>query len=80
MKNTIVLSESQRGILQIALEIARDKFATNVRTLRRAEVNPGDGITITRLWQQFEKQEEEAETLLSLVASAHDITLTEEIE
>jgi hypothetical protein len=26
LRRTVVLSETQRGILQIALEIARDKF------------------------------------------------------
>ena len=55
MKNTVVLTESQRGILQIALEIARDRFKDHVRTLSTEWHDD-------RFIAKFEEQAEDAET------------------
>jgi hypothetical protein len=73
VKNTVVLTETQRGILQIALEIARDKFQDHVKVLLTEWHDD-------RLIAKFEEQAADAEKLLTLVSLAENITITEEIE
>jgi hypothetical protein len=68
--NTMVLTESQRGVLQIALEIAVDRFKDHAR-------NIGD---LAGLADQFERQADTAQTLLSLVACADAVLIMEENE
>jgi hypothetical protein len=75
MKVTTVLTESQRGILAIALELARDRFADNTRKLLGCQ----DLELARKLVETFEEQAKEAEVLLTLVTLAENITITEEI-
>lgn len=70
IRSTVVLTERQRGILQVALEIARDKFLENVRALGNNHFGLAD---------QFEQQAKEAEVLLNQVTLADEITITEEV-
>jgi len=74
--NTIVLTESQRGVLQIALEIAVDRFKDHVRMLSGFDIGPH--ATTGSLADQFERQAVTAQELLNLVACADAITVIEE--
>ncbi len=73
LRSTVVLTERQRGILQIALEIARDKFRDNARLLEKEFGSQGMADT-------FDEQAEDADALLNMVTLADEITITEEVE
>jgi hypothetical protein len=70
MSITIALTEEQRSLLQLALEIARDKFQDNVRILDQEK----DG---RRLADQFERQTEQADELLLWIAGAENVIIEE---
>jgi hypothetical protein len=67
MSITIALTEDQRSLLQVSLEIARDKF--NVYA-----TSEGVGV---RLADQFKKQAGQAEELLMRVANAENVIIEE---
>lgn len=66
MSVTIALTEEQRGLLQIALEIARDKFKVYATS---------DGVG--SLAEQFDRQAKEADELLTWVANAENVIIEE---
>jgi hypothetical protein len=71
-RSTAVLTENQRSLLAVCLEIARDKFGDNAKYLRTVSASMG-------LADQFEKQEKETKHLLSLFATADEVAITEEL-
>ncbi len=64
----IEITEEQRALLQVSLEIARDRYKENVGTLAN---EPGH----TRLAEQFGRQARQAEELLDLFGEAETITI-----
>lgn len=60
----VEIDDTRRSLLQICLEIARDKFKENATT-----------IANQRVAEQFSRQAAEAEQLLDLVAGADAITV-----
>lgn len=70
------LSENNRGILQIALELARDKFNQNAETLRK-EDNPALSIAYGGLANTFVDQAAAAAELLSQITQADEIIVQE---
>lgn len=64
MKRRISLTDSERGLLQICLEIGRDRFR------EYAETNVNGGLR-----DQFRRQAKEAEHLLSMIANAEAISI-----
>jgi hypothetical protein len=70
MTISIALTEEQRGLLQIALEIARDKFKEHAKSLLVNSAN-------VRLAVQFDKQADEAEKLLTWITNAENVIIEE---
>lgn len=66
MSVTIALTEDQRSLLQLSLEIARDKFKVYA-------TSDGAGS----LADQFDKQAKEADELLIWVANAENVIIEE---
>lgn len=64
MKRRISLTDSERGLLQICLEIGRDRFR------EYAETNVNGGLR-----EIFRQQAEKADSLLSMVANAEAISI-----
>ena len=68
----IEITENQRSLLQVSLEIARDKYRENASTV------VADASTLVakmRICQQFERQAVEAQELLDLFSGAEAITV-----
>jgi hypothetical protein len=72
MSVSVALTEDQRSLLQLSLEIARDKFRENVR-----ELEPKSNKVIRSLSEQFLEQANEAEQLLMWVANADNVIIEE---
>ena len=68
MSISIALTEDQRSLLQLSLEIARDKFKENASYL----LSNG---TAERLVDQFRKQAKEADALLLWIAGAEAVII-----
>jgi hypothetical protein len=66
----IALTEEQRSLLQLSLEIARDKFKEHARSV-------GDGLLTNRLADQFAKQAKQADELLLWVTGAENVIIEE---
>lgn len=77
--HTKVLTEEERGILTIALEIARDRFRENAN-LAEVSADKGELGTMHRIAVQFERQRSIADQLLTKVVLADEITISEEVE
>jgi hypothetical protein len=67
MSINIALTEEQRSLLQLALEIARDKFNVYATS---------DGIGV-RLADQFKKQAGDADALLLWISGAENVIIEE---
>ena len=78
-RRTTFLSENNRGILQIALELARDKFCENAATLRK-ESNPALVLAYSRLAETFTDQAAAAAELLTLITLADEVTVINQEE
>jgi hypothetical protein len=70
MSINIALTEEQRGLLQIALEIARDKFKEHAKSMLVNSAN-------VRLADQFDKQAKEADELLMWITNAENVLIEE---
>ncbi len=65
MTQRIEIDDSQRSLIQICLEIARDRFKENATT-----------IANSRVCEQFERQAKQADELLTTFTLADTITIT----
>jgi hypothetical protein len=74
MSISIRLDENQRSLLQLALEIARDKFKENVQELR---LNTTSNKVMASLAEQFQEQANEADKLLLWIAQADNVIIEE---
>jgi hypothetical protein len=78
MSISIALTEEQRGLLRLSLEIARDKFKEDAKICLQPSWTAGllNGKN-TRLADQFDKQAKEADELLMWVAGAENVIIEE---
>jgi hypothetical protein len=72
MSISISLTEEQRGLLQVSLEIARDRFKDDAKIIRRH--HPSWPVSLA---DQFDKQAKEADELLMRVANAENVIIEE---
>ena len=70
MTISIALTESQRSLLTLALQIARDKFKENAKFVLTHSGN-------VRLADQFDKQAEGAKALLIWIGGAENVIIQE---
>jgi hypothetical protein len=76
MTNHVVLTESQMSLLHVALDVARDKFRDNARMLdARSLAGHLEGLA-----DQFEKQAEQTDELLTLLVNSDHVTFSGEEE
>lgn len=61
---TIEINDSDRNLIQICLEIGRDRFTGYTQTLASS-----------RAIEQFERQAKDAERLLNMIAAAERVTI-----
>lgn len=72
MSISVALNEDQRSLLQLSLEIARDRFKEHV-----VSFGGSDFDFTKRLADQFAKQAKEADELLLWVAGAENVIIEE---
>lgn len=65
MTKRIEIDDSQRSLIQICFEIARDRFKKNAAT-----------IANSRVCEQFERQAAQTEELIMMFSEADAITVT----